>query len=1040
MILPTHLARRRLALVLCLGLGPSSSLWAAAADWSCTRGKDGKQWVCDAKPAQSPDTGAASDEASPARARTAEPAPAPRERVRPAESAPAIAEPEAPARTEVPVRRQIPAQAEIPARTVTPAPPEAPAQAETSPALKAPAKAETPAPSAAPVEAETAPRFETPTRPEIAETAPRREPPAAAKPSMPATPPEMKRIPETIEPEPAHAKTAGTTPKTERPGWSCRPGEADESGKGWDCSLVGPDPRGMAHPVAEAGEPTENWSSSATITREDEQRFQKIHSLLPANPWKNVCVVGKRQASPMTEFLLTPADKLAREKEPLEIHSDYFEMVDNEVANFSGGAEMVQADQKLWADFVTRNTVTNALNAHGGVVFQQKGFILSSDTGFMDTDTDRGVFRNSQFILATVPARGTSRVTHLDSSTLSRYETFTYTSCPPGDQDWLLHASHVKINKETGIGTANNAWLEFKGVPMLYTPYMNFPTDDRRLSGFLSPSFAFTRVGGFDFSIPYYFNLAPNYDYTVQPRYLTNRGFLLRNEFRYLTEMTRGRIIGDIMPHDDQAGVDPNNPQERIPTTRGQAGFLNDTRFTENLTAHVDANYVSDSRYLNQLGNALNLVDTRFIRSIGYTNYTGSNYSLRTQVDYFQTIDPTILPQDQPYYHLPQVTFNYANGIADTGLQFQAQAQLDSFASDGGGKTTGQRLKLKPRLYYPFQTAAGFITPSVSLLHNEYWLQDPQYWSQLNNTTTQSSESLTVPTFSLDSGTYFERDFAWGDTPMLQTLEPRLFYVYTPRQKQDDIPVFDSSQYDFTFYQLFRENQFTGSDRVSDANQATAALTSRLVDQSTGRERLRASLGNIFYFQDRQVTLTGPAPASQSESYSNLVGDFYAGLTDNWSFRTGGQWNPERNQVDRAIASLQYNNRQNQLLNIAYRYRRNQYTLTCVKDDPNNGCLDLTDVSFRLPIAEGWHAIGRWQYSLLDQVTLESFLGIERETCCWRFTVLGRHYINNVQSGENQANNGIFVQLELKGLTRLGDEVDSFMERSISGYRYRDHY
>ena len=983
MVFPIHLKPRPWTLALCLAGFAPFSCWAAATDWNCTRTRDNQQWVCASKKPEAPQTG-----------RPETPGEAPAER--------APSEP-------TPPRREI-------ARPAPPEKSESPTQAQTPPRTEPEPPAEIPAKPVAPTQPET-----------MEARSPREAPLSSEEPEGETAPAELKQAPKTPQPRPAQT---GPATKAQRPGWNCRSGKPGESGPGWDCTLVGPDPGGLPHAVDERGKPLESWTEATTITEEDEQRFQKMMSLLPADPWKNVCIGGRRPP-PVSEFILTPEDRLAREKAPLNIHSDYFEMLDSEVSNFSGSAELTRADQKLKGNFITRNTLTNAVNVQGNVIYQEKGFVLSSDTAFMDTDASRGVFRNSQFLLNTVPSRGTSRLTHLDSSTLSRYETVTYTSCPPGDQDWLLHASRVKINKETGVGTAQNAWLEFKDIPLFYTPYMSFPTDNRRMTGLLSPSFGISRVSGFDFTVPYYFNLAPNYDYTATPRYLTKRGFMLRNEFRYLTRMTRGRILAEIVPHDELAG-----------TTRGQAGFLNDTRFTENLIAHVDANYVSDSRYLNQLGSQLNLVDRRNIRSIGYLTYSGSNYSLRTQVDYFQTIDPTIPPQGRPYFHLPQIAFNYANGIAGTGLVFDGQVQMDGFETSGIDKTTGQRLKLRPRLYYPFQTAAGFITPSFTLLHSEYWLQDPQFWAQLSGTKTNDTESLTAPIFSLDSGSFFERDFELGNTPMLQTLEPRLFYVYIPKVKQEHIPVFDSTQYDFTFYQLFRENRFTGGDRVGDANQLTAALTSRLIDQSTGLERLRGSVGNIFYFQDQQVTLFGPPPPAQLRSNSNVVAEVFAGITESWSFRTGGQWNPDSNRIDRAIVSLQYNNRRNDLLNVAYRFRRNQNNLDCIEGDPNSNCLNLTDVSFRLPIVEGWHAIGRWQYSLMDQITLESFVGIERETCCWRFTLLGRHYLNNIQAGATtaQANNGVFVQLEFKGLTRIGDQVDQFLERSVSGYRYRDNF
>lgn len=1027
MVFPIHLTRSRLAMALCLGVVPPSA-GAAATDWNCAPGPD-NQWVCGAKqktPSPQGATGAAS---------TAPPSVSP----------PAPVQPEPPAQA-----RQQPLRYE-PVAPAAPVQPEPPATAPDRPE-PAPLQAETPprpaptAPTAPPARSEPAAvAATTPNSPEAPVPAPSRAAipvPATAPAPVPtqAVPSALKRIPLALRAAaPANATPAEqAASKPRQPGWTCLPSQAEEAAdKGWDCSLEGPDPRGAARVVDAASGQVENWAEATTLTREDERRLERIVSQFPVNPWQNMCA-NRARLMPMSEFLLTPEEKLARDKAPLEIQSNYFEMLDGEIANFAGGVEMVQADQKLWADFATRDVKTNAFNAHGNVLIMQKGLALSSDTGFMDSDSDRGVFRNSQFVLPQVPARGAARLTHLDSDTLSRYETVTYTTCPNGNQDWLMHASDLKINKETGVGRAQNAWFEFKDVPVFYTPYMTFPTDSRRQSGLLIPSLGYSRYSGFNFSVPYYFNLAPNYDYTFIPRYFSNRGIQLKNQFRYLTEATRGMVELDIVPHDDLTG-----------TTRGQATVLNDTRFSQNLSSHVSANYVSDYSYLGQLGSTFNINNRSNIPSIGYMLYQGDSYSLRTQIDYFETIDPTVAKNARPYFHLPQLAFNYGTGIANTGLQFQSLVQFDSFQNSGIDRTTGQRLRLQPKLSYPFQSAAGYITPSFTLQNNQYWLQSPEYWAESNNTQAKDSVNFTVPITSIDSGMYFEREFDLGGKALTQSFEPRLFYNYIPYVDQADAPAFDSSAYDFTFYQLFRENRFTGGDRVGDTNQFSLALTTRFIDQATGRDRLAASVGSAYYLSNRRVTLQGEPSAYQSQKSSNLIADVSAMLTENWSVHTGGQWNPYENQIDRGIAALQYNDRQNTLLNIAYRYRRNQSTLTC---EPSllgtgdnqyvnpNPCIDLTDISLRLPVAQGWHVLGRWQYSLVDNLTLQTFAGFQRETCCWRFSVIAYRNINNFQSssGQTQANNGVYVQLELKGLASLGDSIDEFMRYQISGYRMPD--
>jgi len=782
------------------------------------------------------------------------------------------------------------------------------------------------------------------------------------------------------------------------------------------------------------------------MTAQDEMRFKSVMARLPDDPWRLSCGKRKSEITPSTLFLMTEEDRRLRAASPLEIESDHAELVGGEVSNFKGMADLTRADQRLSGDFVTHNSTSGALSAQGNVVYREKGLSFAADSAFMRMKTDQGVLRNSQYVIETVPARGTSRLTHIDSKTRSRYETVTYTTCPPGDQDWLVHADSAQIDKTTGRGLARNAWLEFKGVPILWTPIMSFPVDDRRQSGFLTPNFAFTKIGGFDFSIPYYMNLAPNYDATVWFREITNRGPMARGEFRYLTAMTRGVVGGEYMPYDDVRQ-----------SSRGLFTFKNDTSFTDRLRSNVDLNYVTDARYLNELGNVLRVQNSRFMRSFGGLQYAGDGYSLGANADYYLSVDPTITRAASPYSRLPHLTFSSDHEIAGTGLRFAGLAEMVNFEHRAAqDRVTARRLNLRPRLYYPLRGASGFVTPSLALQHTQYWLSWPdsgnlagqqvQDLKTLNNVSDiRNDVSRTAPIFSVDGGLAFDREFQLAQTPWTQTLEPRLFYLYIPKVDHGAIPVFDTAEYDFNFYQLFRDNRFAGTDRLTDANQITPALTTRFIDDASGLERLRLSVGEIFYFRDREVQLV-PTTNTQTADLSNVVGEVSSMITDHWNFRGTGQWNPNRDRIDRGQIALQYNDRRNQLLNLSYRYRRNPITDVVG--------VDQTDVSFRLPVAEGWHVIGQWQYSLLHQVTAQTFLGIERETCCWRFSLIGLRYLNGVSGGvsgidpttgvatsaDAQANTGVFFQLEFKGLTRLGNEVDQFLSRSISGYRLENEF
>lgn len=830
-------------------------------------------------------------------------------------------------------------------------------------------------------------------------------------------------------------------------GWNCQPSVDEGEDRGWICSLSGRDPRGMAHVVREEiSDDDEHWSESRHITREDEERFQVLMGKLPSNPWTRLCAVkvGKRLPPALVEYTMTQEERKARDNAPTDMDADFFELVDGEVSTLIGSAHLVQADQELWADHITRNLMSQAINAHGTVIYKDKTEIIMSDSAHLKGD-GRGVFRNSEFLLPQVPGRGTSRVTYLDSAILSRYENFSYTTCPPGSQQWVLHADSVRMNKDTGFATAQNAWLGLYDIPMFWTPYMSFPIDGRRMSGFLNPGMGYTKINGFNLVVPYYWDIAPNMDATIQERYLSTRGYMGMHEFRYLTNSSRGRLIADILPYDEQTK-----------TTRGQFGYQDNSVWAQNLTSQVDLNYVSDANYLTQLGSPLAMVDSNNITSRASVNYAAGDFgNFNVMANYYQTINPAIPKGQYPYYYLPKLQHDWANNLLDTGLTLSNTIQLADMQSTSDQVTTGQRLVLRPKLSMSMEESWGFIRPSATMAFNQYSLQNTSQWQSLqqaNGVAIQqvSNPSYATPILSVDAGSYFDREFTMSEQSWTQTIEPRLFYVYIPYADQSNIPVFDSTPYDFTYYQLFRENRYTGYDRIGDTNSVTAAVTSRLIDNEKGFDRFRATIGNVAYFDPRQVTTVGAVPLTYSQSFSNIVGDLYTGITEDWSAYTAGEYNASQNVISRGQVGLTYNNRQNQILNLIYRYRLNQNTNSgCPTTTTTqsysylstfSGCLDLTDVNFRLPLVAGWQVIGRWEYSLLNNTTLESFVGLERETCCYKFAIIGRRYLNSINSnGTAVTNDAIFVQMDLKGFATVNSDVDKFLQRSISGYRYQDY-
>lgn len=830
------------------------------------------------------------------------------------------------------------------------------------------------------------------------------------KPVLDTTPPEA-------EPSARVAKT---------PGWNCQTGEETTN---WNCHLVGPDHKGEAQ-IAEEVHSNAFWFTPA-YDNQQERTFQVLRGEFEQDPWQNCASWSAKKTKRST------TSKEAREMANTDVTSDFSEVFDGEILNFAGNVDLKRADQHLLANKASYDTIADTMDAQGDVIYSEDTLAISGNTASMSLGKDEARLRQSQFILAEAPFRGTADVIYRDNKSLSRYQEATFTSCPPGNQDWVAHASRIKINRETGQGSAKNAWLEFKGVPFIYTPYISFPTDNRRTSGLLAPAWANTQRNGFDISTPIYWNIAPNFDTTITPRYLEKRGAMLRNKFRYLTESSKGSLATEVMPYDQLKDK-----------SRYLASFKDNTQLSPSLSMATDMNYVSDKLYFNDMNNALGIQTNRFLSSFANVNYGGLPYTdFSVGAYHYQSIDPTITPNGMPYDMLPRVNLNLNRTLDSMPLALSMQNQYTNFYRVNSNATlaNGQRFNTSPSISMPLETSAGFVIPKITGQYTQYQLT--------NQSVPGLSDSISrfLPVVSVDSGMAFEKDIHIGNSPYTHTLEPRAFYLYIPRKDQSDIPIFDTSTYDTNYYSLFRENHFSGLDRIQDANQITLGGSSRLIDSSTGLEPLKISLGQIVYFQDRTVSLydkNNPASVyipAQTSTTSNFVGELAGQINKNLSYTLGGQWDPASNSVARGVTQLRYRNQPDQIFDIGYRYRSANSASNQSGSIITPYTISQSDVSFRWPLTAGWYGLGRWQYSFNFNTTTESFIGFEKENCCWRFRVIGRRYINGANSANGTLNladptsarpeNAIFVQLELKGLTSFGNSVDQFLQNNLSGYR-----
>ncbi len=670
----------------------------------------------------------------------------------------------------------------------------------------------------------------------------------------------------------------------------------------------------------------------------------------------------------------SPRRQIERGAVPLRIDSEQFEALAEQPVRFHDDVRLEQGDQRLETDELIYDRQTGRIELPVWLHYSDALIDLSADSGWVETQISQARFDQVEYRFVHGHGSGSAGLVMLLSPTQARVEDFDFTTCPPEQLDWQLKSRQVELDMERGQGVARHARLEFKGVPILYSPWLSFPLDDQRKSGFLYPRLGFSSTDGFDITAPWYWNIAPNQDATFEPRWIQKRGFMLGSEYRFLTRAQHGRINLDVLPGDDLAGRD-----------RYFGQFEYRARLAPRWWARADLRRASDDRYFIDLGSELTDSAQRFLRSSVGVRGNGRTWSLDILADAFQVLDDTVAPGNEPYRRLPRGTLQVDQPLA-TNIDLTMNSELVYFDRDQG--VTGARVDLFPRLRYSLMRPGWFVRPSLGLRATAYDLSGAP----------ESNPSRILPIASIDAGMIFERRLGQA---RIQTLEPRLFYLYVPFEDQTDIPSFDTRELTFGFSQLFHHNRFSGPDRQGDANQLTAALTSRLLDSTDGRSRLDVSLGQIFYFRDLDVQLPNQAP--QSRQRSETVAELNWRPARQWIVSAGLQWDSEENETRVAQFGLSYRGQQGRQAALGYRFRRDR--------------VDQADFRVRYPLRDNLNLIGRVNYSFEENEALELLAGIEYESCCWALRLTGREYILDRDS---ETRTSVFLELHLKGLGSLG--------------------
>jgi LPS-assembly protein len=682
------------------------------------------------------------------------------------------------------------------------------------------------------------------------------------------------------------------------------------------------------------------------------------------------------------------------------IEADVIEGVSDLEVGARGNAEISREDMSIFGDQLRYNREFGYAEGDGGVRLQRGADRFFGPSVQYNVFDDTGAFESPQYLLERErTARGRADRLEFLGRERYRFTNATYTTCRPGQEDWRLEASELELDFEEEEGTARAPRLYFFDVPILAAPGAVFPLGDRRRSGLLTPYYAQTSTRGFEFGIPYYWNIAPEYDATFTPVYMAKRGGQLKSEARYLNRRFAGEAKFEYLPDDRLFG-----------TSREGVSWQHSHTLPRNTVAQVDYNRVSDDFYFVDLGTRVKQISVGNLPQDVHVTHSGAvgraPYVLQARAQQFQTLQDPAAPTLPPYHRLPQLNFgasyNDIGGLVDGSLP----AEYVNFTHVT--LVEGARSTIAPTLATPLQAPGWFVTPKVGFRQVSYALNraapgQPQ------------APQISVPWASLDSGLVFERDTTSFGAGSTQTLEPRLFYVYIPYRNQDSIPIFDTALADFNYPQLFTENRFVGGDRFGDANQLTAAITSRILDLN-GQEMLRATLGQRYYFDAERVGLTSTSPLRASNN-SDVLASIGARIGPHWMFDATTQYNTNAQRGERYTTALSYRPETAKVLNASYRFQRD--------------VLKQVDFSAQWPLRPGWYGVGRYNYSIQDKQLLEGLAGVEYNAGCWVFRAVALR----VQAAANVVNTAFVFQLEFNGIGTIGtDEAVEILRRNVPGY------
>ncbi|MGI9309038.1 MAG: LPS-assembly protein LptD [Gammaproteobacteria bacterium] len=703
------------------------------------------------------------------------------------------------------------------------------------------------------------------------------------------------------------------------------------------------------------------------------------------------------------------------EPETVELTAGDASIAANGDAQFNGPITLESSLRSLSADEASYDATNTTFAVTGNVSYEDYSTEVRGAAAEYNQTTREFLFEKAEFELFDTASRGGADKVEVSGAGYLNLANVTYTTCPKGKDDWVLKAKNINIDLEKGVGTARSAQLRFKNVPFLYLPYFSYPVTGQRKSGFLLPDIGTSDQRGFELITPYYWNIAPNYDATFVPHYMSDRGLQMGTEFRYMTRQNQGILWGDYLPDDDLSNTD-----------RYQWEVSTQTFFSPDWRAQIDAIGVSDDAYYEDLSDSQSESSQVALRRNTNIEHYDEHWEFMLEFEGYQTIDPFLKDSEKPYKQIPNLVVNGEWNDSLLGLDYKLNTETTYFDRDCepnanydpndplderdcavDDQVTGLRLHVVPEILIPLNYKGLYLNSAAGVDLAQYNLNDVP-----NNLSDDPDRS--VPFFSVDTGAVFD-SLAGKNGQWQVSMEPRALYTHIPYEDQTDNPVFDTIDPDFNLVELFRSNRFIGGDRIGDTDQLALGVTSRVFSSATGRQRLYGTIGIIQYFSSRNVTLPDELP--NDDNSSDYIAQLGVRISEKWNLDLGYQWNSEQRVTDQSETRLQFNPGPSKVLNLGYRYRRDS--------------LEQTDISMAWPLFDRWNVVGRWNYSLLEDKTLESFAGIEYATCCWGIRLTSRE---NVSRRTGESDQSISLQFELKGFSANSTAAEDMLGRGILDY------